>query len=413
MKLISPFTGPKVPDDKRRLFEKHLFKENLQRCRLFAKIVILFESILIIMNITSNYSSEQSFSINVYVILYLILLFLSVFMLLYIRYFDKRSFQTELGFKRYRRGLLVLVTLFLIWGAVVTLIDQKVYGHVMAFVVNFMCVSILFHASNRAILSLYTIPILVLYAGLPFFQPSNSVLMGHYINLSVFLFFCWLASRMFYISFSTNYYNKILLMETIQNLDSKIRENGTINRKLTEANKQLKQLILVDELTGIPNRRGFQEHIQNALKAMGIERKLSLLMIDIDHFKLYNDNYGHLEGDKIIKVVAQKISHSLHNSDSFAARFGGEEFVIAIFDMDQTEVYQVAETIRKAVLDLKIPHEFSPVIGKVTISIGLASAFVFDDFEIVSLLEKADQALYDAKLGGRNRVEIRHLEVLQ
>jgi diguanylate cyclase (GGDEF)-like protein len=407
MKLLYPFVTPAVSIAQKQLLEQQLFNENIQRCKLFAKIVILFESILIIMNLSSAYSAGQNlFSFNIYLMMYFILLFMSIFMLLYIRWFEKRKFCTNRGYKLYQIGLLGLVVFFLVWGAVVTLVDQKEYGHVMAFAVNFMCVSILFHASNKTILLLYIMPISVLFIGLPFFQPSNTVLMGHYINLSVFLFFCWLASRMLYNSYSSNFYHKMLLIEANKDLDIKVKENERINGKLAEMNEQLKQLTLIDELTKIPNRRGYQEYLKKTLNGAKEKRKISVMMIDIDAFKRFNDSYGHLEGDKIIQAVAQEINLCIDHSVSFAARFGGEEFIIVTFDRNQAGVYELAETIRSAVAAMGIVHEYSPVSQYVTVSIGLSTGDVINEREVEQLVEHADMALYKAKSLGRNRAEL-------
>ncbi|WP_160719604.1 GGDEF domain-containing protein [Bacillus sp. USDA818B3_A] len=406
MKFSYAFVTPQVSLEKQQMLEKHLFHENIKRCKLFARIVILFEAILILMNLSSTLAANQGkFVLNTYLVLYFVLLIMSAVMLLYMRWFERKAAYTEQQFKRFQLGLLGFVNFFLVWGAVVTLVDQEDYGHVMAFAVNFMCVSILFHASNRTILMLYILPIAVLSIGLPIFQPSTAIVMGHYINLSVFLFFCWLASRMLYISDSTNFFNKMLLTETNISLASKIEENEKINLELAKANEQLKKMTIIDELTKIPNRRGFQQYIRETLAHTNDKRKISLMMLDIDAFKLFNDNYGHLEGDKVIKSVAQTIQTCIDSSVSTTARFGGEEFVVAIYDLDDFEIYQLAEDIRLAIIQMNIPHEYSPVTNHVTISIGIASGFVSNEVEIEQLMEDADRALYQSKSKGRNCVE--------
>lgn len=406
MKMKKLFVTPQASIEKQRLLEKHLFNVNIQRCKLFASIVILFEAILIIMNVSTTYATYNTvFVFNIYFVLYVTLFMMSIFMLLYMRNFEKKSAYTERQFKRFRFGLLSFVNFFLVWGAVVTLVDQMDYGHVMAFAVNVMCVSILFHASNRTILSLYILPIIVLVIGLPIFQTSSAIVMGHFINLSVFLFFCWLASRMLYISVSTNFYNKILLTELNDNLALKIAENEKINLELAKANEQLKKMTIIDELTNIPNRRGFQQYIKEALNGETDNRKITLMMLDIDCFKFFNDNYGHLEGDKVIKAVAQRIQSIIHSASSITARFGGEEFVIAVFDLEKEESYRLADDIRKAIMDLKISHGYSHVSSYVTVSIGIAIGYVSHENHIEQLMGNADNALYQSKSAGRNRVE--------
>ncbi|WP_157827556.1 GGDEF domain-containing protein [Niallia nealsonii] len=406
MKFKNVFVVPQVSREKQQLLKMHLLKENMQRCKLFAQIVILFEAILICMNISSSYEENHGhFVITIYFVLYFILMLMSFFMLVYINRMEKKETYTERFYNRIQLGLLSFVCFFLVWGAAVTLVDQKEYGHVMAFAVNFMCVSVLFHASNRTILLLYIAPITVLLFGLPIFQPSSAILMGHYINLTVFLFFCWLASRMLYTSYASNFFNKLLLTESNERLALKMEENEKINKELAKANKQLKKMTIIDELTQIPNRRGFQKYIRDTLIGANKKRKLTLMMIDIDAFKLFNDHYGHLEGDKILKSVAQKIQASIHFFDGISARFGGEEFVAAVFDLDVKAVEQLAESIRKAVFKMEIPHEYSPFSDRVTISIGITTGNVSKAENMEKLMKDADSALYESKSKGRNRVE--------
>ncbi|MFS0777622.1 GGDEF domain-containing protein [Neobacillus sp. 3P2-tot-E-2] len=402
MKFHFSFGAPVVSLEKQKMLEQFLLKENIIRCKLFARIVLLFEAILIGLNLATTY--QGSHGINIYLILYLTLFLMSMFMLIYIRFFGKKVASSGQG-KWFRVGLLCFVNFFLVWGSVVSLVDQKDYGHIMAFVVNFMCVSILFHASNRTILQLYITPIAVLFIGLPYFQPSSTIVMGHYINLFVFLFFCWLASRMLYKNVSTNFYNKLLLTETNQSLAAKIEENEKMNSELARVNQQLKKMAIMDELTKIPNRRGFQQYIRKALSTTHGNQKLSVMMLDIDSFKSFNDHYGHFEGDKVIESVAATIQQCMDSTSSITARFGGEEFVIAGFELNEQEFNNLAESIRAAIMELKIPHAFSPVSNQVTISIGLATGNVSEEEEITQLLENADIALYKSKTNGRNRVE--------
>ncbi|MBD8070896.1 GGDEF domain-containing protein [Bacillus sp. PS06] len=393
--------------EKRQLLERQLLKENIQRCKLFASIVIVFEAILIMMTLYTRFSTQQPlFDLDFYLIMYLTLMIASVLMILFIRWFEKSKIVSSRRYTFFRAGLLSFVVFFLVWGAVVTLGDQKEYGHVMAFVVNVMCVSVLFHATNKTILQLYILPIAVLMIGLPYFQPSSAVVMGHYINLSVFLFFCWLASRMLYRSNATNFYNKLLLTETNESLALKISENENINRKLEKANKQLKELSLMDELTRISNRRGYYDYVREGIEKSNVPRKLSVIILDIDAFKLFNDHYGHLEGDNVLQRVAQTINTCVDDTvpGAFAARFGGEEFVIASFDLDSLEVYELANLIRQSVTQLKIIHEYSSVSEYVTISLGFATNTISNMDELQPLMEAADQALYKAKTLGRNQV---------
>lgn len=394
MKIKRSFLTPDIPREKKILLEEYLFKENIQRCKLFASIVILFEAILLGMNMAETYATKQILvDGNTYFILYITLVIMASTMLLLIRWFERQVSRNKWA----KPVLLSLVSLFLVWGAIVTLVDQKEYGHVMAFVVNFMCVSILFHATNKIMLAIYTPAILVLGIGLPIVQPSSTVVMGHFINLTVFLFFCWLASRMLYRSYATNYISELLLKESNNSLAEKIKENEKMNAKL-------KELSMLDELTGISNRRGFYQYIESTLTHSNQERPISILMIDIDAFKPYNDHYGHLQGDQVIQAVGKVLARVVDSPSSIAARFGGEEFIVAVFDMDEKSVRGLAEEIRNSVEELRLEHGFSPVAQVVTVSIGYVRGTIMEEEGLNQLIEQADLALYRAKGMGRNQV---------
>ncbi|TWT27135.1 diguanylate cyclase [Planomicrobium sp. CPCC 101110] len=392
--------------EKEKLYNDHLLEENMQRSKLFAKIVIFFEVILICMNIFSSYAASQGITIDFYLFMYIFLLGISICMVWYITRFERKETATAGQKQKFQKGLTGFVMFFLLWGAAVALADQKDYGNVMAFAVNFMCVSILFHASSKKILQLYALPVAVMIIGLPFFQTSQYILMGHYINLSVFLFFCWLASRMLYRSHQANFYNKLLLTAMNEDLAQTIEKNAQINQELEAANARLKKMTLMDELTKIPNRRGLQQYIENALQTSNGSRTLSFIMLDIDAFKLFNDNYGHFEGDKVLQLVAQQINSCMDSADCHVSRFGGEEFIVAVFDRNPQDVFELAECVQTSLEEISIPHKFSPIADRITVSIGIATGEVENEAQIEAVKEQADFALYEAKSQGKNRINV-------
>ena len=161
----------------------------------------------------------------------------------------------------------------------------------------------------------------------------------------------------------------------------------------------------VDQLTNIANRRRFDEMLSNEIKrAKRMNSCLSLLMIDIDHFKMFNDTYGHLEGDECLRKVAFALKNSLKRPADLAARWGGEEFTCLLPDTDEKEAAKIADLLRKAIINLKIPNEFSPVKQFVTISVGVATSDSANKSTYKMLLKHADEALYKAKASGRNRI---------
>ena len=169
---------------------------------------------------------------------------------------------------------------------------------------------------------------------------------------------------------------------------------------------KLRDLSALDGLTGLYNRRMFDETFFKEWKrAMRDASPLSLIMIDIDYFKKFNDFYGHLDGDVCIQHVTQVIKSCVRRAADFPARYGGEEFVIILPETDQKGAMAVAERIREEVHSLAIPHAMSDIAEIVTVSIGCATEVPQVNAIPLQLINRADQALYKAKTEGRNRVE--------
>ncbi len=167
----------------------------------------------------------------------------------------------------------------------------------------------------------------------------------------------------------------------------------------------LQTLASVDALTGIPNRRGFDDYLHREWRrAARLQTPLSLLMIDIDSFKAYNDNHGHLAGDDCLKAVAEHLKNVPRRGGDLVARFGGEEFMAVLPDTPFESLRFMAEKFRTTIEAAKIPHTASAVSDVVTVSIGAVSVVPDQRWSSSMLIEKADRMLYRAKYQGRNRV---------
>lgn len=176
------------------------------------------------------------------------------------------------------------------------------------------------------------------------------------------------------------------------------------NDQLQEAFQAMEALSQLDGLTGLANRRCFDEWVARALdRAVSLRGSLGLLMIDVDHFKAYNDGYGHLVGDACLKQVATLLAYMLEGTTMRLARFGGEEFVVLLPDADRTETLAQAERLRLAVESRASEHRYSSA-GIVTISVGAVACVPDAGAQAGALLVPADAALYAAKRAGRNCV---------
>lgn len=177
-------------------------------------------------------------------------------------------------------------------------------------------------------------------------------------------------------------------------------------RELAEANQILQRLSSLDGLTGIPNRRRFDEVLKAEWqRAIRHSTSLSLIMLDIDFFKLYNDRYGHQGGDECLKRVGGILEGSARRDSDLAARYGGEEFAVILPETGMQGAMDVAETVRTNIERQNIPHESSRVSDHVTVSMGVATWVPERGSEPDELISRADQALYKAKESGRNQVK--------
>lgn len=185
----------------------------------------------------------------------------------------------------------------------------------------------------------------------------------------------------------------------------KLRIKNYLNLKIK--NDMLEKLSMYDGLTNIRNRRFFDETFEKTFSEIKRDKKsLAVLMIDIDFFKPYNDNYGHGQGDETLRKVAKALEKTIKRASDFVARYGGEEFVILLKDINKDGVEAVANNLLNAVRELKITHEFSKIENYVTVSIGASFYNSSSDITKLELLLKADEALYNVKNSGRNNFAI-------
>lgn len=178
-------------------------------------------------------------------------------------------------------------------------------------------------------------------------------------------------------------------------------------KKLAETNLELLHLVNMDGLTGLANRRHFDESLFIEWKRAARNKSpLAVLMLDIDYFKAYNDTYGHLKGDEVLRQVADIIRTSVMRPADQASRYGGEEFVVILPETEVEGAQKLAEEIRTRVEALAIPHGASDTAPSLTLSIGVAGVMPSETQEPFWLVNCADAALYQAKKSGRNRVSV-------
>lgn len=181
--------------------------------------------------------------------------------------------------------------------------------------------------------------------------------------------------------------------------------------RLKRTTDLLEQFSRLDSLTEIPNRREFDRLLEKEwLRAKRSHSSISLILIDVDYFKKYNDNYGHLEGDQCLKDVSQVIEQNIRRAHDIVARYGGEEFVVILPDTDKNGAIKVAEQIKEGLSKKNIPHNFSEIAQHITVSQGISTIIPVSPLTPRNLIDSADVALYSAKNAGRNRYMLNQLQ---
>ena len=209
---------------------------------------------------------------------------------------------------------------------------------------------------------------------------------------------------------ATDYITKPIHWAVLRQRVRRLLQQTQLYRELESTNQLLQKLVSLDGLTHLANRRRFDEYFAQEWQRMTREQApLSLILCDIDFFKLYNDTYGHQAGDECLRQIAQAIHHSVKRPADLAARYGGEEFVVILPHTQATGGASVATEIQERVQLLKIPHQSSTISPFVTLSLGIATTVPWHDSSPDLLLNIADKALYQAKTAGRNQYCVQHL----
>ncbi len=412
---LKSFFEDKITEQYKQQFLRDISLLNLNRGILLTRVVIFIEVILFLANWYFSgkpIAAFYNFQSLDYGVMYLLNILVSSVFLRFFVWTRKRMETRALPWIHIQAQIISYITFIMAWAAVISLLDQRLYGSVAAYLAALLIGSMIFCLSARILSIPYLISLSIMSIGLPYFQPSSSVLIGHYVNIGIFVILSWVMTHMLYSNYMETFSSRWeidnknnQLNEINEQLSQEITLRKKIQKELETANQGLKQLSLKDELTGIPNRR----HLENFLnsewnRAIREGNSISLMMIDIDYFKAFNDNYGHLAGDQCLIDVAQTINACCRRSTDFAARLGGEEFLFVAINISEEGARHVAENIRLSIEGLKIPHEYSPVGPYLTVSIGIAIGNPSIHDKPLDSINRADRALYNAKLAGRNRV---------
>lgn len=200
--------------------------------------------------------------------------------------------------------------------------------------------------------------------------------------------------------------NNLRLKSEIARRVARETELAAAKNELREALSRFEEVSHQDALTGVSNRRKMDEHLEREWRlAQRARRPVSVVLIDVDYFKEYNDHYGHPQGDNCLRIIAKVVANGVHRPADLVARYGGEEFILILPETPLEGAAHVAEAIRAAIEAAQIEHKGSP-LGVVTASLGVAALLPEKGYEPVALIQNADRALYQAKKERRNMVSV-------
>lgn len=287
----------------------------------------------------------------------------------------------------YQRKISVTSTVFaifvLVWCAFISLIDQFSSGQIIVYTGAVIGIAVVTYFRPVKMLAIFTSVHALFLILLPYFHPGTKGLFGNSLNSTAFVVMAWLISFMRYKSLIEDFNNRKMIE----------LQAAELNR----VNQELKRMSLTDSLTGVYNRFMFEAKLnEDWEKCKNQSIPLALIMIDVDYFKRINDNCGHQEGDKYLKRISAILKDSVKETH-ILARYGGDEFAVLISGMDQKEVSDFSEYIRKRVELSRIPHKYSNISKYVTISLGACSVIPSESITINNFVKYADNALYEAK----------------
>lgn len=375
-----------VPPEHRRDFRAENIRFNIARGRFTTIFIGSMQLIMLVLGIGGAGNVHTTLSMN-YLILYL---FVLASMLIFFVIFSLAG-KHRPSLRVFRIIEISFVQILLLWTVGISLLDQEQYGQITFYVMGVFASAVVPLLEPALLLVLLLVPHALLLAFLPAVQPNYNILYGHIVNSSVLVLLALAVSRMLYNYRLQDYFNQRTI--TIQNI------------RLSNVNRSLANLSELDDLTQTLNRRGYLRMAESMLnEAASAKKSLTLMIVDMDYLKEFNDNYGHLSGDICLKRVAETLSKSIREGVDCLSRYGGDEFVVLLPDIEKSKAEEIAERMRARIEGLAIENRGSPVSSVVTVSIGAITLQPHQRADINELFKQADRVLYEVKDKRRNNI---------
>lgn len=383
---------------------------NLNRLRLLLESILGLQLLTyFVLFIISSMGMIYKLQFQASHVLYFALLLFSIVEYILVIRQEELFVERVITTKFINRNLCVVIAFMTMWSAVLSVVlsDNAMVNNV--FLLSLMVTAFMFYIEKEAHGAIFILSVSVYIIGHILFSDVPLSVMD-YLNLVVFVTLSWVISRMNYQSYIGFHRNQCiindknaLLHEVNRDLTNEVMAKQEITRALETANRTLKKISAIDDLTGVPNRRKLNEVVAYEWRRSQRERNdIAIFMIDIDNFKSYNDTYGHVKGDEILRKVATTLNQFSMRPTDFFGRYGGEEFTFIAINMDRENILHFANRMRAAIEGLKIDHEVDSQASYLTISIGATISKPYCVDTIDHAFDRADIALYSCKKEGRN-----------
>ncbi|WP_155590196.1 diguanylate cyclase [Lysinibacillus cavernae] len=372
---------------------KEMVQSNLKRMRTVAWTLMYVSAIISLIHYGEVFFVKaERVMVPVYIAIHIAMFYIDLAVLLFVR--EKRIHITTFNIQKYEHLVVVYIYTIMLLITAISVMDVYFFHHAALYEVILIIICTVFALPLRKIcwIILLSAPAIIASALMRVGMSSD--------NIKVILPMSLLIPISIIIQYQTYKVRKQITTQHIL-LDEEMNKTKQLSEQLAVKNKALAEQAFKDSLTNLPNRRAFNHQLITIGHQLHQPQSLTVMMIDIDYFKKFNDYYGHLQGDAVIVKVASLLAEIAERYHAFVARWGGEEFIM-ISQHTEKFAEPVCVEILEKVRDLKIPHEQSDVVQYVTVSIGMCHANLTTYAQLQTCCDLADQALYVAKQNGRN-----------